>query len=150
MKVNTFELGILQGRAYRQMEKHLTKLLSRHNLHITEWKLLGLMSVQKDLQPAQIASQLGVKRPFITVLLQKMIEKNLLMRTNNVKDHRFHQVIITQEGKDIIDLVEKETKALLKKLTSGLNFVELIAYGNVLKTIIKNGETLDTMNTDET
>jgi DNA-binding MarR family transcriptional regulator len=126
------------------MEKHLARHLEKHNLHITEWKLLGLMSTQKDLQPAQIAKLLGVKRPFVTVLLQKMVDKNLLERNANEKDRRYHQVVITAFGKETIQTVEKEIKGLLKKLTSGLNFVELIAYGNVLKTIIKNGEAMDT------
>lgn len=138
-----FELEITQGRAYRMLEKHLTKLLAKYDLFITDWKVLGKIHSGEDMQPAHLAELLGVKRPFITVLLKKLEDKKLITRVSNEDDKRFQKVTITESGKELFEKMEEDVQILMKQLLKGTNMLEMIAYRNIMKSIIKNGEAID-------
>lgn len=138
MKLKTYQLGILQGRAYRELEKELACVLYPHNLDIPEWKLLGILTDNPSIPPAEAAELLGTSRPFISTLLQHLEEKHLITRTSNSKDKRSVSLKITENGITVLAQVEADVKILLKELLHGINMLDAFVYHKVLQTIVSN------------
>ncbi|RMD01312.1 MarR family transcriptional regulator [Clostridium autoethanogenum] len=49
-----------------------------------------------------LSKKLGVKKPSVTTLIDRMTSKGIVMRQEDKNDRRYTKVIITEEGKDIL------------------------------------------------
>ncbi len=137
-----YESGLIQGRAYRVLEHHLSITLKKFDLLIPEWKLLGTISTQRTIQPAQMAPLLGVSRPFITNLINSLIEKKLLESTIHKEDKRFQNISPTKKAEKLLTKIEDKVGVLINSLFEGLTVEERTVYMKVLMKIIINGEKL--------
>ncbi|MEO6508920.1 MAG: MarR family transcriptional regulator [Patescibacteria group bacterium] len=136
------ETGLIQGRAYRLLEIHLTKLLEKYDLLIPEWKLLGQLSLHNKIRPAELAALLGVKRPFITRLMQSLTEKKLLDSKVEKLDKRAQSITLTSKAEKMLEEIEIDVKKYLQDMFKGVSIVEIGIYVRVLMKIIENGEKL--------
>jgi len=135
----TYNAGLLQGKAYRILEFHLSQTLSPYNLSIPEWKLLGQLVDQDKLKIGEIADLLDVDPPLVTVLVQMLQSKKMVDRRVDENDRRVNFILPTFKGRDHINALEKDVSRLLKQLLSGISSNELYDYMKVLRMLSKNG-----------
>ena len=52
---------------------------------------------------SQIASELGLTKPAISVLIQKLVKMNLIEKIQSEEDKRVYYICLTEKGKKIVD-----------------------------------------------
>lgn len=97
---------------------HITNYLCREsiknlNRHLTESELKNfsnndyyyLTTIYYLGKPnfSQIAKELGVTKPAVSVLVRKLIKMDLIEKVQSQNDKRIHYVSVTEKGKRIVD-----------------------------------------------
>lgn len=142
MNLPTYITGTVQTKAYRLLREHVYGVLEQYNLTPTYWSMLGIIAEARDgVRQAEIARQLHVKAPLITVMAQDLQKRGIIQSVQNQFDARAKLLAITPEGKIYLKAVELTLGKTLKQLLYGLTEKELTTYHKVLTTIITNAET---------
>lgn len=144
MKYNSmmaiYNIGLLQGKAYRVMQKQLTDALAPFSLSIPEWKLLGQLNDHKELRVADLAQIMDVDPPLITALVSSLERKNFVKKMSHKSDRRAVCIVATTKGKktlgDTIPVVRQE----MAQLFLGITAEERGIYMKVLGIIAEQGK----------
>lgn len=137
--LSAYNAGLLQGKAHRVLNLHLSETLEPFELSVTEWKILGQLYEKKELQLSEIAVILDVEPPLITKLVDKMEDKDLVSKKTDKDDKRIKKAVISANGKKIIPMIEKKVQQRLKILLDGTTENDLRSYAKVLQVISSNG-----------
>ena len=139
----TYRVGLLQAKAYRSLKLQTTEALAHLDISTTDWAFLGLLFDHKDgMRAVDVADELGVEAPFVSVLLKKFEAKKLLSIETSPDDSRSKVVSLTKEGRAFVPHTEKQLRAHMRPLVSGASLKDILAYISVLETIIKNAAKL--------
>ncbi|AKA71205.1 MarR family winged helix-turn-helix transcriptional regulator [Clostridium scatologenes] len=65
---------------------------------------------------SNLSKKLGVKKPSVTTLIDRMTSKGIVIRKENEKDRRYTKVIITEEGKKILAEIIPDKENLIASL----------------------------------
>lgn len=63
-----------------------------------------------------LSKKLGVKKPSVTTLIDRMTSKGIVIRKENKNDRRYTKVIITEEGKKILAEILPDKENLIASL----------------------------------
>ena len=137
--LNAYSSGLLQGKAYRILNMHLTEALLPFGLTIPEWKLLGQLYDHGDMRLAEIAERLNVEAPIVTLLIDTLEKKMFVTKTNDKNDRRVKNITATAKGTKIIPDIEKVVKTTMAELLTGVSRSDLLGYIRVLEAIVDNG-----------
>lgn len=139
----TYQMGLLQAKAYRILRARTAMALKPYKLSTIEWALLGTLSESKPgMHFREIAKALGVEASFVTELLDKLIGRGLISTSLSSKDRRFKKARVTKLGHKLVSEIEKRLRTEMKPLLKSASIKNLIAYRAVLEAIIKNDESL--------
>lgn len=136
--MHTYKTALIQTTAYRHLRDHVDSILSDFNISTTEWIILGHLNSHDNQRLSELASILQVEQSRITVLVDKLVEKNYVIRSRDKKDRRSISISLTKRGKNTIPSIEKELKEHIYELLEGLSQQDLEAYFRVLNQIVKN------------
>lgn len=139
MNIPTYKSSILQVKAHRILQARVSRVLYKFEVNPTEWTILGLISESSNgIRHAQIAKVLNVETPLITMLVNKLVEKELVDRKPHPIDQRAKLLFLTNRGRTLVPQVEAKLREQLSKLLHGISSQDLATYRNVLETIINN------------
>ncbi len=144
--LNLHMLGLLQGRAYRDLHNHLSDGLSSFHLSLTQWKALALINDGFDTT-TQVAQILDVESPLATRLIKQLIEKGYVRKKENATDRRISTLSPTPKAKIAIPLINMAVGKLLYDLMGGLSKSDIKTYVRVLETIVTNAKKYETTDT---
>lgn len=141
MTIPTYKSGILQVKAYRILQLHVSQTLEKFGINPTEWSILGLIYTQTDgIRFSSIADILQVERPLITMLVNGLESKGLVERHAHPKDKRAKLLFLTKKGATLVPQIEQKLREVLYKLLAGVSQDDLEAYRRVLEAIIANNQ----------
>lgn len=139
MNIPSYRSSILLTRAYRVLRSRVYLCLEEYDLNPTQWSLIGTVYEAKDgVRLSQVADSLGVKAPLVTLLVDKLVERDILKRIPNQVDARAKLLVITPNGKSLFKTVESALNKALMPLLGDLSEQDLLTYQKVLEVIIKN------------
>lgn len=69
---------------------------------VAEWVVLRALYDSDEMNPSQLARQLGMTRGAISKLADRLIAKNLVACTPDPHDHRFQSLALTAAGRRIV------------------------------------------------
>jgi DNA-binding MarR family transcriptional regulator len=139
MNVPSYRSSILLTKAYRVLRSRAHACLDEYDLNPTEWSLIGTVYESKDgIRLSQVADTLGVKAPLVTLLVDKLVERDIMKRIQNQVDARAKLLVMTPAGKVLFKTVENSLNKALLPLLGELSDQDLLAYQKVLEVIIKN------------
>jgi len=140
MDIPSYLSGIIFTRATRILRANVSNALSAHNLTPTKWSFLGtVMQAPDGIRLVSVAKQLGSKAPQITAIAQELADRGFVQRLPHHSDGRAKLLIMTPQGKQFVQAVEKDVEQQLVRLLDGLTDADLLTYKKVLETIIRNG-----------
>lgn len=133
-KLTTYEIGLLQTKAFRTLKERTDGVLLPFEITSTEWAFLGMLHEYKDgIRSSDIADCLGVEAPFVTVLVANFMKRKWVTQSKDKTDMRAKLIFLTSEGhKKVIDIeaiVRKVSKTWLKDVS----IKDVLAYIRVLK-----------------
>ena len=129
-----YHLGILTRR-WRQVldsEFHssgLTDATWRPLLHL---HILGDGVRQKDL-----AASVGIEGPSLVRLIDTLVKKGLIQRSEDVTDRRAKQLCLTPEGQLVVEKIRETVTAFENELLSPFSDSEISRFGQLVITLEK-------------
>jgi len=130
-----FRLSLLTRRC-RQIIDHefhdagLTEATWRPLLHL---HILGNQSKQKDL-----AASVGIEGATLVRLLDTLVDKGLIQRTEDSSDRRKNLISLTQEGQSTVDKLRKIIDPLQDQLLNDFTDNDIAAIGRFIRTLESN------------
>lgn len=88
---------------YRSAQKYATRELSKNNISAIEAAILTKICNSSAPQD-EISKEIGVDKAYISRVLAKMEEKNLILKKNSQKDKRIREIEITKLGKEKLNI----------------------------------------------
>lgn len=131
----TYDIGMLQVKAYRKLQLYFESLLSKYDLGLPEWALIGLLRENQALTTSQLAALLSVKPSFVTRTTKELAVKGYIEKRIDDKDSRLIHICLSSMGQQRADNIEREIKKSLKDYLSSIDKDALSIYLNVLNKI---------------
>jgi DNA-binding MarR family transcriptional regulator len=139
------ELAISVFRLNRMMidyGQHLLELDGIKNVQITVGGVLVPLLEQEGLTLSDLARNLNMKAPTVTVIANRLEEKGLIRRERGTEDRRQVRLYLTESGKKFAEIFKKVSRKVYQKMGSGLGKDQLSHASEVLRTIYGNLEEL--------
>lgn len=136
--LKTYEAGLIQAKAYRILNRFLTECLSRDDISLPEWALLGIL--EQSAEPVgmtHLAEALGVENPMATSLVNSLEQKGLVERVAHASDRRARKVGLSTEGREFVPGAEKRLRKDMREFLKGCNPIHLKGYLEILEFIAK-------------
>ncbi len=133
--LSTYQIGLIQARAYRSLSQHFSFILKPFDLTIAEWTTLGVLSEKDATTMGELASSLDTKPSHPTVIIDKLEAKGLVTRTSADYDSRIKAVRLTKEGRAFIKDAEPKVRQALSLYLRTIPREKLVAYFEVLQSL---------------
>ncbi len=108
-------------------------------LTFAQVKALLMLSLHEALTVSQLAKSLGVGKPAASIVVQQLVERGLVTRTEHEADRRHTVVRLSEQGAQLSTGRRKEREAQWRRWLSHLSDEELnaLAHGlSVLKDVV--------------
>lgn len=98
-KITTYQSGVAQSSAYRNLNKLFSELLKDHNLTCMQWFVIGTIYDAGDegIQLSHLSEKLQTGLPFITNTINLLESKGIVERKGSPTDSRAKRVSIRPE-----------------------------------------------------
>ena len=132
----TYELELVEA------VDRLTELMGNFQNQILSGALKGftlrqlyyieLINKHQDISVSEIAKMLDVKKSTVSVAINQLIDRGIVIKVQSNDDKRFYFLQLTPKGKDIIKIHMQVHKNAIKKILNVLNedevenFIELV------------------------
>jgi len=123
------------------IEKVLEKTISQVDfIDLTQQQLRYLQVIVRMKNPtlSELARELDLTKPTVTVLVDKLVEKGYVKRMKSDKDRRSMHLHINKKGSKISILRETAYQRMAEKISSGLSETETAILTELLKKIVRN------------
>ncbi|MCW1887993.1 MAG: MarR family transcriptional regulator [Candidatus Moranbacteria bacterium] len=134
-----YQVEFLQWQASRAMEQMLENILMPYQVSVSEWRLLGMILKQGELQATEIAMMMGVRLPLVTRNIGNLRRKKWITILPHTKDRRIKRIFISPVGREKLQEIERGVSKSLQKSFRGVTKEEMSIYSEVLTKIIFNG-----------
>ena len=121
------------------------KVLKNFDISTAQFDLLQILYFKDRKKLSDISKILGVTKSTTTGLIQRLELMSLLTKEQSEKDKRVFEVVITEEGRKIIDQVLNRRLELINKVIEKMGkdetFIEkLIKLKNTLNEVVEGDE----------
>ena len=103
-------------------------------------KILFVLWQKDKISQKELATEIGLAKNTITVMLEKMEKNNLIRRIIDENDKRKSLVILTDYAKSLKKSFDEISDEMLKKVYKGFSEEEIDKYEGYLHRIIRNLE----------
>ena len=103
-------------------------------------KILFVLWQKDKITQKELATEIGLAKNTITVMLEKMEKNNLIKRITDENDKRKSLVILTDYAKSLKKSFDEISDEMLKKVYKGFSEEEIDKYEGYLHRIIRNLE----------
>ena len=103
-------------------------------------KILFVLWQKDKITQKELATEIGLAKNTITVMLEKMEKNNLIRRITDENDKRKSLVILTDYAKSLKKSFDEISDEMLKKVYKGFSEEEIDKFEEYLHRIIKNFE----------
>jgi DNA-binding MarR family transcriptional regulator len=135
----SYNYSILLTKAYRTLRMRVYSCLNKYDLIPTHWSLIGLVYRAKTgITLSYAATELGVKLPLVTIMVDFLAKRGLIERVANKADGRSKLLVPTKQGAALVSQIEKELTQSLAPLLDGVTQQQMHGFQTVLQSIIDN------------
>lgn len=116
-EMTTYQAGVAQSAAYRNLNKLFSDMLSEHGLTCMQWFVVGTIydAGPDGIQLTLLSTKLQTGLPFITNTINLLESKGLVERKNSLTDSRSKRVSITEHYRPKCKQIEQDLRAQLRK-----------------------------------
>lgn len=117
-------LGFRLTRAKVQIHKLLQALLAAQQLSITELSVLMLADANPGIYLRQLSSALDISPPNLVSVVERLVQRDLLMRLPSTEDRRLQELHLTHAGHELLARAETEVEQFERALEQSLTATE--------------------------
>jgi DNA-binding MarR family transcriptional regulator len=123
------------------MSRTLDTRMSAFGLTDAQWRPLLALSYGGDCKATQIARLIGCDNGASTRMIDRLVDKGMVVRVRNDHDRRAVQVELTPDGQDAARVVPYVIADVLNGFLADLSTSELEQLGDFLRRILNAGRT---------
>lgn len=120
------------------VQKTLIEMLKKSGLTLGQPKILDYLKDHDGSNQKEIAKACFIEPGSLTTILNKMEEKDLIVRKSLNGDRRSYHVFLTELGKEKQKLVEESFNLIERQMTMNLSKEELDSFYRVNKKMCEN------------
>jgi DNA-binding MarR family transcriptional regulator len=94
-------------------------------MQAAQYRMLGVLTREGTLPMSELGKQLYISKPYMTILVDKLIEDGHVKRCPDTEDRRVINITITNSGKRYLKHAGARYKNHVKTLLSDLNTADL-------------------------
>lgn len=136
-------LGRLIYLTAQDMRNFAEKILSPFDLTIEQLHLLKNLSCASGMTQRQIGEIAGKTPANISRILDRLSAKSLIERRSDPRDRRASQVLLTEQGREMVENVFGVLESFSADLVCGVTEKEQEIIKKSLKMIVRNLEKMD-------
>lgn len=138
MKESEWSLGMQLSRSYYAFKRAAAKRMEAFGLTPEQFSVLSELAKQDGVSQKQLALVTERDQTTIGKILDKLGKKELIVRTPDPRDRRAVLLLMTREGRDIVDRLEPELDQLQLEAFRGLSREQIELLKETLETIHRN------------
>ncbi len=105
----------------RQIQMEMSISLKELNLTGPQFYILYLLSLNNGTKSTELAEQLEVKPSAITVMIDRLIKNEYVMRERDEKDRRIVKLDLTSKGEEVLGKAKNLRKEIFQRYLSYLD-----------------------------
>ena len=129
-------LGMLIGRADLLKNRILDKHLEPYDLTAQQFKVLVIVALYGADTPADLCRSLCLDSGSMTRMLDRLEQKDLLMRTRSESDRRQVRLVLTDAGQALSDLLPRIGAQAMNEMVGVLEHSELAMLEKLLTKVL--------------
>lgn len=136
-------LGHWLKRAYLAMTAHMNDLLRPHDLTYSQWQILSLVGKCHPAPATQreIQSCLRVESATLTGVIDGLVRRGWLVRSENAVDRRVNELALTEAGRAVYEELSAWVSSQVReRLQQGLTPGQVALAREVLQQVVRNLE----------
>lgn len=138
LKVNILEEIIAKLSAYMsRMEEEAKEQFNFKDLTLTQMHYLEMISDLQNPNLTELAVAMKLTKPTITVLVDKLIEKELVYKVQSDADRRSTHLHLTERGKLINQMHEYAHRRMVEQIEKNIDAKEMAQLIFLLEKIMK-------------
>jgi len=118
------KIVIAMSRSFHQLFEKLEKNIRDFDLNISEFGVLEMLYHKGDQPVQKIAEKILVTSGTITYVINKLQNKDLVVRKKCETDGRIYYISLTEKGENLISNIFPKHEAFLDNLFKDLNPIE--------------------------
>ena len=129
-------LGLLLGRTAMLKDKIIDRHMEPYGITAAQFKVLIIMAQFDVDTPAELCRHLSVDSGSMTRMLDRLEQKNLLMRQRSEADRRQVRLVLTVDGQALADQLPEIGANAMNQLAGAITAQELQQLEQILKKIL--------------
>jgi MarR family transcriptional regulator for hemolysin len=136
-------MGALIALAAKSQER-LAEIEMKKQLGLTaaQWKVILVLNIMDGPTQKEIAEKINVDGSTLVPVIDKMEREGLVERKADSRDRRNNRIFLTKKSESTVDSIIVIILQLRKIIYAGISESEINSAKNVLKTLIKNSDTV--------
>jgi len=134
--------GILQlaDKLFRKLFPTVPDELLSMDITLPQFKIILLLFFHGSLRMSDIAAQLAVTLPTATSLVDRLVERDYVLRESRLSDRRVVLCHLSEKGRKSINRIWETASARSRELLGSLDENRLKMLGDVLETMLENAD----------
>ena len=141
MKDSDISIVIMLHRLNHHMYNRHNEILSEHDITVQQSRVLKYIlsdSKKQFVNQKDIENAMNLKGSSVSSLIKTMIDKGLIVKSQNPLDGRYYNLTVTEKGKEIDKIAFNIFKEFNVNLINGINENDLNHFKDILNRIDKN------------
>ncbi len=129
-------LGLLLGRAALLKDRIIDRHMEPYGITAAQFKVLIIMAQFDVDTPAELCRHLCLDSGSMTRMLDRLEQKNLLVRQRSEADRRQVRLVLSEDGKALAGLLPQVGADAMNQLAGAISPQELQSLEQILKKIL--------------
>jgi DNA-binding MarR family transcriptional regulator len=113
-----FSAFMRTSHAHRQL---MARKMATYGVHPSQMFCLRAIAHSDGITQRDLAEQLSIARPTLTVMVQKMERAGLVERASDSTDQRFTRIHLSAQGRSLHEAMHEIMAEVITEMTSGLS-----------------------------
>ena len=109
---------------------------AEHNMPMSQVQMLAMLGENGALSVSEISKRLGIAKPNITPLIDRLIDEGFVERRRDENDRRVVNVVIQKEGRKRLREIRASLVAGIENWGSSLSMDDFRALNESLETVV--------------
>jgi DNA-binding MarR family transcriptional regulator len=122
---------------FRKRLLHMDVIQREFNIPLSHVQVMAMLNDNGSMNVSEISRRLGIAKPNITPLIDRLIQENYVERIRDEKDRRMVNVSICPQGVKELDLIRRKMRTLIGDWAVTLSVSDLRTLDESLTTIYR-------------
>ena len=121
---------------------HMDVVQAEHGIPLSHVQVLYMLNDGKSMSVSDISHKLGIAKPNITPLVDRLLERGLVQRQRDANDRRVVNVVITEDGVNTLSAIQDTIASQVRMQAEHLSSAEFKELAESLASITRILSTL--------